>query len=96
MATGSGKTVIMAGLILYLYTKGYRNFIFFVDSTSIIEKTKHNFINSSSEKYLFNSSIMINNKEVFIIGGESIYKQTMGLVDNIYVTKVIKKVSFSR
>lgn len=24
MATGSGKTVIMAGLILYLYTKGYR------------------------------------------------------------------------
>lgn len=29
MATGSGKTVIMAGLILYLYTKGYRKFLFF-------------------------------------------------------------------
>ena len=28
MATGSGKTLIMAGLILYLYEKGYRNFIF--------------------------------------------------------------------
>lgn len=28
MATGSGKTVIMAGLILYLYTKGYRKFLF--------------------------------------------------------------------
>ena len=26
MATGSGKTLIMAGLILYLYEKGYRNF----------------------------------------------------------------------
>ena len=34
---------------------------------------------------------VINNKEVFIIGGESIYKQTMGLVDNIYVTKVISE-----
>ena len=30
MATGSGKTLIMAGLILYLYEKGYRNFLFFV------------------------------------------------------------------
>lgn len=28
MATGSGKTLIMAGLILYLYNQGYRNFIF--------------------------------------------------------------------
>ena len=32
MATGSGKTLIMAGLILYLYEKGYRNFLFFVNS----------------------------------------------------------------
>ena len=38
MATGSGKTLIMAGLILYLYEKGYRNFLFFVNSTNIIEK----------------------------------------------------------
>ncbi len=28
MATGSGKTLIMAGLILYLYEQGYRNFLF--------------------------------------------------------------------
>ena len=45
MATGSGKTLIMAGLILYLYEKGYRNFLFFVNSTNIIEKTKDNFFN---------------------------------------------------
>ena len=32
MATGSGKTIIMAGLILYLYEKGYRNFLFLVNS----------------------------------------------------------------
>ncbi len=31
MATGSGKTLVMAGLMLYLYEKGYRNFLFFVD-----------------------------------------------------------------
>ena len=32
MATGSGKTLIMAGCILHLYQLGYRNFIFFVKS----------------------------------------------------------------
>ena len=57
MATGSGKTLIMAGLILYLYEKGYRNFLFFVNSTNIIEKTKDNFLNPLSSKYLFNEPI---------------------------------------
>ena len=57
MATGSGKTLIMAGLILYLYEKGYRNFLFFVNSTNIIEKTKDNFLNLLSSKYLFNDPI---------------------------------------
>ncbi|MDP4031970.1 MAG: DEAD/DEAH box helicase family protein, partial [Pseudorhodobacter sp.] len=66
MATGSGKTIIMAGLILYLYEKGYRNFLFLVNSTNIIEKTKDNFLNEISNKYLFNNKIEINNKEVKI------------------------------
>ena len=57
MATGSGKTVIMAGLILYLFTKGYKNFIFFVNQTNVIEKTKENFLNELSTKYLFNENI---------------------------------------
>ena len=57
MATGSGKTLIMAGLILYLYEKGYRNFLFFVNSTNIIEKTKDNFLNPLSSKFLFNEPI---------------------------------------
>lgn len=52
MATGSGKTFIMAGVMLYLYEQGYRNFLFFVDSTNIIEKTKDNFLNTASAKYL--------------------------------------------
>jgi len=66
MATGSGKTLIMAGLILYLYEKGHRNFLFFVNSTNIIEKTKDNFLNNLSIKYLFNKKIVINNKQIKI------------------------------
>lgn len=53
MATGSGKTVIMAGLMLYLYTQGYRKFIFFVNQTNVLEKTIENFTNPLSSKYLF-------------------------------------------
>ena len=63
MATGSGKTLIMAGLILYLYEKGYRNFLFFVNSTNIIEKTKDNFLTPSTTKYLFSENIHIDGKK---------------------------------
>ena len=64
MATGSGKTLIMAGLILYLYEKGYRNFLFFVNSTNIIKKTQDNFLNPRTSKYLFNKEIYIGGKRV--------------------------------
>ncbi|HNW98341.1 MAG TPA: DEAD/DEAH box helicase family protein [Bacteroidales bacterium] len=66
MATGSGKTLIMAGLILYLYEKGYRNFLFFVNSNNIIKKTKDNFLNPTATKYLFNEKIVIDGQEVYI------------------------------
>lgn len=66
MATGSGKTMIMAGLILYLYEKGYRKFLFFVNSTNIINKTIDNFINTNSSKYLFNHAITFDSKRVNI------------------------------
>jgi type III restriction enzyme len=66
MATGSGKTLVMAGLILYLYEKGYRNFVFFVNSTNIIKKTKDNFLNSQASKYLFSDKIVIDGREVYI------------------------------
>ena len=58
MATGSGKTLVMAGLILYLYQKGHRNFLFFVNSKNLIQKTKANFLNSDSSKYLFSDKIV--------------------------------------
>lgn len=66
MATGSGKTLIMVANILYLYKLGYRNFIFFVNSTNIIEKTKDNFLNSLSQKYLFATKIKSGEKQVEI------------------------------
>lgn len=66
MATGSGKTLIMAGLILHLYKKGYRNFLFFVNSNNIIQKTKDNFLNPHASKYLFADKIVIEGKEVLI------------------------------
>ncbi|GAA8129362.1 DEAD/DEAH box helicase family protein [Helicobacter pylori] len=66
MATGSGKTLVMAGLILECYKQGYQNFIFFVNSTSILEKTKLNFTDSASSKYLFSETIHINDENTEI------------------------------
>lgn len=66
MATGSGKTLIMAGAILELYKSGFRNFIFFVNTDTIIRKTKANFLNPYSSKYLFNELININGENVII------------------------------
>ncbi|WP_434342658.1 DEAD/DEAH box helicase family protein [Mycoplasma capricolum] len=66
MATGSGKTVIMAGLILFLYTKGYRKFIFFVNQTNVLEKTIDNFTNNLSSKYLFNKNLEYNGNKIKI------------------------------
>lgn len=66
MATGSGKTLIMAGLILYFYKLGYRNFLFFVNLDNIVQKTKDNFLNPASAKYLFAEKITIDGECVRI------------------------------
>ena len=46
MATGSGKTLIMAGAMLHLYKLGYRRFIFFVQSNR--DSFKKSFCTASS------------------------------------------------
>ena len=66
MATGSGKTLIMAANLLYFYQKGYRNFIFFTRLGNIIKKTKENFTNPNSKKYLFADKIMLGGREIKI------------------------------
>lgn len=66
MATGSGKTLIMAGLMLYLYKQGYRNFLFFVNLDNIVKKTEENFLNRASQKYLFADEMQIDGERVFV------------------------------
>lgn len=66
MATGSGKTLIMAGLMLYLYKQGYRNFLFFVNLSNIVEKTRENFRNPASTKYLFADEITLDGERIRI------------------------------
>lgn len=68
MATGSGKTIVLASTILFLYKeKNYRNFIFFVNSDAIIKKTFDNLTNIVSSKYLFNpEGIVIDGKHTMI------------------------------
>lgn len=64
MATGSGKTLVMAALILYYYKAGYRNFIFFVNQNAILGKTQANFIDSAHNKYLFKENVVIDGKRI--------------------------------
>lgn len=66
MATGTGKTMLMAALILYYYKQGYRHFVFFVNQNNIVDKTENNFINPLHTKYLFTEKIVIDNKTVNI------------------------------
>ncbi|EGQ2939496.1 restriction endonuclease subunit R, partial [Staphylococcus pseudintermedius] len=62
------KTLVLAASILYLFKeKGYQNFLFFVNSTAILNKTYDNLTNTSSNKYLFNpEGIVIDGKQVKI------------------------------
>ena len=66
MATGSGKTLIIAANILYLYKQGYRNFIFFTRLGNIIQKTKANFLDQNSKKYLFADKVKLKGREIKI------------------------------
>ena len=86
MATGSGKTLLMAADILYLYNKGYRNFLFFVNSTNIIEKTRDNFLNPLSPKYLFNQRIKFEDREVSIREVSNFDEANEGDINIIFTT----------
>lgn len=87
MATGSGKTLIMVALMLDCFKKGYRNFVFFVNSNPIIQKTKDNFCNQISSKYLFKQKIMIDNKIVKINEISNLQESDNSTI-NIYFTTI--------
>lgn len=68
MATGAGKTLVMAGSILYLFKEyGYQNFIFFVHTDAIIQKTRENMLNPDSPKYLFSQKLEIEGECIAIV-----------------------------
>ncbi|RJX42541.1 restriction endonuclease [Streptococcus agalactiae] len=67
MATGAGKTDLMAGLILYLFKeKGYQNFLFTVNTNGVLSKTVDNLTNVQSAKFLFNSHIEIDGERISV------------------------------
>lgn len=67
MATGSGKTDVMAAIILYLYTEmEYTNFIFVVNTNGVLSKTRDNLIKKNSSKHLFKDKIEIDGKRITI------------------------------
>ena len=68
MATGSGKTLVLAATMLYLFKEqNQQNFIFFVNSDAIIKKTYDNLTNTNSSKYLFNKGgIVIDGQRISI------------------------------
>lgn len=66
MATGSGKTLLMAAIILEKFKQGERNFIFFVNNDNILTKTRANFLPNEMGKYLFADKITIDNQVVGI------------------------------
>ena len=67
MATGTGKTLVMACCVLYLYSQGYRNFVFTVARDNIIKQAQKNFTDYKFDKYLFNKDgIKINGKRINI------------------------------
>lgn len=86
MATGSGKTLVMAGCLLALYALGYRRVLFFVNSRSIIEKTRDNFLNTFSSKYLFNKNIIFNNKPIRLLSGERFDNSDPDAMNIIFTT----------
>lgn len=86
MATGCGKTLLMAANILYLYNQGYRNFVFLVNSTNIIKKTKANFLDTTSTKYLFAKRIIFDEQEIFIRDVENFEGVNDGNINILFTT----------
>ncbi len=78
LATGSGKTLLMAMLVLYYYEEKKMNkFIFLVNQVNIISKTEDNFLNAHSAKYLFKQiNIFIKHKNIEIKKVDNFSDQT--------------------
>ncbi len=88
MATGTGKTLIMASCILYLYDKGYRNFIFLVHRDQILKQAQKNFTDYKFGKYLFNpNGIKMNGRRVNITTLKSITETNKNDINFLFISQ---------
>lgn len=98
MATGSGKTLLMAAAMLYYYKRGYRHFLFFVNQKNIVDKTETNFIDATHNKYLFDKdAVVVGNKTIPVTrvntfsdnsqGIEIIFTTIQQLYNDIHIEK---------
>ena len=86
MATGTGKTLIMAALLPYFYARGYRTILFFVNSTAIIEKTRQNFIDTHSSKYVFAAPLVIDGQRIEVQAVSSIAETNPACINILFTT----------
>ena len=86
MATGSGKTLVMAGIILHMYSLGYRNFLFFVNSQNIVAKTLENFCRPLSRKYLFAPVVTIDGQRVAVREVENFANASVDTINICFTT----------
>ena len=89
MATGSGKTLLMAALMVYLYRQGYRNFLFTAHLQTILDKTRDNFIEPAARKYLFADELNIDGKRIAIRSVENFNDSVDGAI-NIHFSTIQK------
>jgi len=86
LATGAGKTLLMASSILYYYKKGYRNFLFFVNQNNIVDKTEQNLANKYHPKYLFSQDIIIDSKRIEIRNVDNFSDGQDGIIEIKFTT----------
>ncbi|MGQ0793168.1 MAG: DEAD/DEAH box helicase family protein [Deltaproteobacteria bacterium] len=85
MATGAGKTLVMASVVLFLYEKGYRNFLFLVHQIQIKDQAVKNFTDYKFDKYLFSpKGIKINGRSVDVRMVESVADANLNAINFMF------------
>lgn len=87
MATGSGKTMMMAATIIYLHSFGYKRFIFTTNQTNLISKTKYNLLpNLRSSKCEFKDKYIESNGQKISIREVKNFSKHSNDVEIIFTT----------
>ncbi|MBR4110421.1 MAG: DEAD/DEAH box helicase family protein [Clostridia bacterium] len=93
LATGVGKTRLMGTFITYLYTNyGIKNFLVIAPNTTIYDKLKKDFADSSNPKYVFNG-VGCFSKPPQVIADDDYNQKNISLFDSdikIYIFNISK------